>query len=284
MILVLKTTHLNQALHHDRLLIGGQTREPTFADGHLISPTDVAGQVDEFLRLEERVREDQFERVLLAVDDALLEGEEDLGQRHRRHGGPQGAPRRDIGLDFGDAQLEPFDVSGRRYCAVRGEIAWATVAPADVTQSLALHQGVIHGRSERAVDDLPEMLLAAYQVRGVENESPFRHNISGEKTAEEADLDGAELDRLSHVALAAELSTREVPYRQGAFGALGDDLGEFASRLVRSAPGSHDIAHADHTGLLREYRRRAKHAGRGGATTECGFPKNGAARGRSFRL
>ena len=264
-------------------LVGRQLVEERLVDHEDVGDEAMVAQRQMLLDLEEAHVGDGRDRVLLAVDDLLLQGAVELAEvDHRRHG----AERLELLLDHRRrhrADLGALVVGRLADGEVAGELLEAQLPEhdaLDVDLLQRLQDRLAGGPVDHAVRDL----AAGEQERQIENlhAGCQRRDPGGRK---DGDLEGACLHLLDHLRAAAELARREHLHLELAARALLDQLLPLQRGLmVRAGLG---LVMADLDGGLGEGSgRRSRSEGRttlpwkecDNATRTCCFPRYGATR------
>ena len=137
---------------HNFLLGRRELVPELLADEHDIGRVDVVGGADVLLHLEELVREDDREGVLLAVDGLRFEGAVELAEGHRHRVGLEGLEGLEEDRVGDDADLQAVEVFGPGDGPLAvGDVAKAEVPVAERHQAF-LGQAGDEGLAERAVE------------------------------------------------------------------------------------------------------------------------------------
>ena len=185
----------------------------------------MAGQRQVLLHLVELGRHDHAERVLLAVDRALLQRGEDLGEGHRRGDDAEALVGGHVHRVLHRAHLQALQVVGavHRTLAV-GHVAHAVLAPGQRLEALGLEL-LQHLLADGAVEHRACVGLVAEQERDVED-ACLGHEVGHRAGAGEGELLRAQLHRFDALALAAQAAGIEGLHLVAAAGALFDLAGE----------------------------------------------------------
>ena len=202
----------------------------------------MAGQRQVLLQLRQLGRGDHRQRVLLAVDGALLQRGGDLRPGHRRGQDADLAEGGDVHRVLGGADLQALGVGGSDHRALAvGEVAEALLAPGQRLEATR-REGLQHVLADRAVEHLAGVGEVAHQEGDVEH-AGLRHEVQRGAGRQDGEVDGAELQALDDFALAAERAARELLHLEAAAGAGFERLREgLAARAVVRA-GRQRIGH-----------------------------------------
>jgi len=180
--------------------------------------------------LVELVGPDDPQGVFLPVDRPELQGRVDLGEGQRRGGGPEGAPRLQVRLHLGAADLHALDVGQALDGLLRGKLprrAHHVVEDADAgLLDQAIPDLVAHG----PFHDGPHVGVVL-EEEGELEDGHGRVEIL-EDPAQDSPVDCAHLDALGHVPLASEDAADDDVDLQGAVAVLLGQLAELDQGLA----------------------------------------------------
>jgi hypothetical protein len=185
----------------------------------------MAREREVLLHLVELGRDDDGQRVLLAVHGALLQGGEHLGEGHGRGDDAKALVGGDVHGVLHGAHLQALEVAGLLHVALAvGHVAKAVFGPGQRLETLAVELGQ-HLLADGAVEHGARMGLVAEQEGNVENFG-LGHKVGDGAGGAEGQLLRAQLHGFNRLALATQCAVVEGLHLVAAARALFDFLGK----------------------------------------------------------
>ena len=181
----------------------------------------MAGQRQVLLHLRELRRQDHRNRVLLAVDRALLQSGEQLGEGHRRGQDAEGLVALHVHLVFHRAHLQPARIFGvdDRVLVVR-HVAKAVLPPRERFDAFRIEFGE-QILPDRTIEHGTSMRVIVEQKRYVEN-GDFGHEVRHRTGRCHRQIERAKLNTFDRLTLGAQRSGIEILDLVAAVGSLLD--------------------------------------------------------------